>query len=153
MPEMTMSFSREQLEQIGEYVRTNLPGWLRTMPPQSVQITDPVLLERVVRVEEELKSQRELMVERFEAMDRRFEERFDAAEKRFEARAKEVDKRFEDNNRRFEDINKRFDDVNKRFEDMNKRFDDMNKRFTSTQWLIGILVTLFMGINTAIQLL
>ena len=54
---------------------------------------------------------------------------------------------------RFEQFERRFEQVDKRFEDVNKRFEDMNKRFTSTQWLIGILVTLFMAVNTAIQML
>lgn len=35
---------------------------------------DAQLLERMVRVEEELKNQREIMDERFGAMDRRFED-------------------------------------------------------------------------------
>lgn len=54
---------------------------------------------------------------------------------------------------RFEHVDKRFEDMNKRFEDMNRRFEDMNKRFTSTQWLIGIMITLFMALNAAVQVM
>ncbi|HEC91866.1 MAG TPA: hypothetical protein ENI51_02565, partial [Candidatus Atribacteria bacterium] len=50
------------------------------------------LLERIVRVEEELKSQRELFIQRFEAIDKRFEDLISYMDKRFEA----VDKRFGD---------------------------------------------------------
>ena len=53
--------------------------------------------ERLIRLEEELKAQRELMEARFEAMDKRFEDLIQHMDKRFEA----VDKRFEDMNRRF----------------------------------------------------
>jgi len=52
------------------------------------------LRERIVRVEEELKHQRELMLEGFKQMEKRFEQvekRFEQIEKRFE----QIDKRFE----------------------------------------------------------
>ena len=82
----------------------------------------------MVRVEEELRSQRELMIVRFDAVDRRFV----------------------DANKRFEAVDKRFDDINKRFEIVDKRFDDINKRFAAVQWMMGIgfvmvstLVTVF----------
>ena len=52
------------------------------------------LRDRVIRVEEELKHQRELMQEGFRLMDKRFEQ---------------VDKRFEQVDKRFEDITKRHD--------------------------------------------
>jgi hypothetical protein len=73
-----------ELERIGDYVKSHLRVWLAEMPPVSSVSTQ--LLERMVRVEEELKAQRELMIIRFDAVDRRFE----AEDKRFEA----VDKRF-----------------------------------------------------------
>ena len=147
MSEASMTLSDEQLEQIGRYVRNNLPQWISTLPPQTVQITDPVLLERMVRVEEELKAQRELMIERFDAVDRRFEtvdKRFEAMDKRFEA----MDKRFEE---QLEHSKQQFAAVDKRFEDMNKRFDDMNKHYARTEWIVGIMVLVFMGLTTAIQ--
>ena len=61
-------------------------------------IVGPQLLERAVRVEEELKNPRETMEIRFQAVDRRFEAQqavmqagFDAVDKRLSA----VDKRFD----------------------------------------------------------
>ena len=179
MPEPTMTFSEDQLNQIGNYVQANLPIWLRNMPPQTVQTTDPVLLERVVHVDDELKAQRELMNERFDANDKRFDdlirqfnERFDANDKRFDELIRHFNERFDDlirqsderfkaTDKRFDDLihsnDKRFDDLmrnnDKRFEAIDKRFEDMNRRFTHTQWLVGILVTVFMGLSTVLQLM
>jgi len=67
-----MELSRDTLETIGGYVRQNLSTWMReaAIAPQ----TDPVLLERMVRVEEELKAQRELMKQGFDQMDNRFDQ-------------------------------------------------------------------------------
>lgn len=90
-----MELSDQALEQIGSYVRRNLPAWLEGMEPRRWEM---MIHERVVRVEEELKAQRELMREGFAAVDRRFEA---------------VDKRFEDVNRRFDDMNQRFDDMHR----------------------------------------
>ena len=58
------------------------------------------LLERMVRVEEELKAQRALMDERFGFMARRFEDMFEYMNTRFDA----VDKRFEDTDARFKTL-------------------------------------------------
>ena len=100
-----MSLSENDLQYIGQYVRAELPGWLRELGPWAF---GSQLMERMVRVEEELKSQRELLLAHMQASDRRFEA-----------------------------IDHRFDDVNKRFEDVNKRFDDNNRRHTATQWFVG----------------
>ncbi len=118
-----MQLSEDVLEQIGRYVRRNLGIWMHEVYPQTP--THSEILERIVRVEEELKTQRELMQQGFAHVDKRFED---------------VDRRFEDVNRRFEDVNQRFEDMNTRFEDMNTRFEDMNNRLedlyrNSTRWL------------------
>ena len=113
------------------------------------------ILERIIRVEEELKAQRELFLERFIAIDKRFEtvdKRFEAVDKRFEA----VDKRFEEligyMNKRFEAVDKRFEELigymNKRFETVDKRFDDMNKRFVQLTWFIGFTTALITTLIT-----
>jgi len=67
------------------------------MPQPAVAGIGPQLLERMVRVEEELKSQRELMEIKFDAVDRRFE----AMDKRFEDLIANMDKRFESVDKRF----------------------------------------------------
>jgi flagellar capping protein FliD len=109
------------------------------------------LIERVVRVEEELKYLREMSEVKFEAMEKRFEAlqremiaRFEAVDKRFEALQREMIARFEAVDKRFEAVDKRFETVDKRFEslqrEMNARFEAMDKRFSVIQWMIGILV-------------
>lgn len=82
------------------------------------------LRERTVRVEEELKHQRDLMIQGFDAMDKRFEQ----MERRFE----QVDKRFELVDKRFEEMRK---DMNTGFMEMNRRLD----RFM--YWTLGLVVS------------
>ncbi len=82
--ENTMELSAQTLETIGQYVQRNLSTWLRDANLER----EIALRERTVRVEEELKAQRELMREGFAHMEKRFEQ----VDKRFE----QVDKRFEE---------------------------------------------------------
>lgn len=121
-----MELRDADVERIGEYVRMKLPVWF----PRLTETTSPELLERIVRVEEELKHQRELL-----------ERNFVFSEKRFE----EINGRFEDWNGRFDGVNTRFEDVNKRFEDVNQRFDDVNQRFVMLTWFVGLI---FVGLAT-----
>ena len=71
------------------FIKQHLAEWLAEQslgkPPAVYEIE---LRERMVRVEEELKHQRELMRQGFEQMEKRFEQ----MEKRFE----QIDKRFDD---------------------------------------------------------
>ena len=127
-----MAIDNADLEKIGTYVKDRLPGWIDDMR-QRWDLEIPIqLLERMVRVEEELKAQRELITVRFEVVDRRFET---------------VDQRFEDV---FKQMDTRFDGVNQQFKSIDQRFEDMNKRFSAIQWVMGIgfvmigtLVTVF----------
>jgi len=86
---------------------------------------DPALLERMIRVEEELRHQGR----RFEDMLGTMRDNFAQVDKRFE----QVDKRFEQVDKRFEQVDKRFEQVDKRFEQVDKRFEElianMNYRF------------------------
>jgi hypothetical protein len=82
------------------------------------------LMERVIRVEEEFKSLREIEAARF-----------DAVEKRFEALQREMNSRFEALQR---EITARFEAADKRFEAVDKRFEAMDKRFQTLQWTMGI---------------
>jgi predicted nuclease with TOPRIM domain len=86
-----MSLAQEDIE----FIKAHLGEWLVEAglgkPAHAYEIE---LRERMVRVEEELKHQRELMRQGFERMDKRFE----AMDKRFEA----MDKRFEALNRRLD---------------------------------------------------
>ncbi len=144
-----MELEEKTLESIGQYVRKNLGAWLAEAVPDR-GLPDSVFLERLIRIEEELKAQRNLMEVRFDAADKRFEDLIHTMDKRFEA----VDKRFEAIDKRFEDLihmmDKRFEAVDKRFEAVDKRFDDlihhMDKRFSGLQWAIGLGFTLMAGL-------
>ncbi len=88
----------EDVGRIGDYVKP----WLRELvdrmvPRVETAGVDTALLERMVRVEEELRAQRELMDERFGFM----EQRFDAADRRFEDLIRHSDKRFDTVDKRF----------------------------------------------------
>ncbi len=77
------------------------------------------LRERIVRVEEELKHQRALMLEGFKQMEKRFEQ---------------IDKRFEQ-------VDKRFEQVDKRFELLTARIDRfMIWSFATTLTVGGLVV-------------
>ena len=133
-----MALAEADLKQIVDHVRVNLYDMLMEVAPR-FSPGSLSLHEGIIRLQEELKNQRELMAAGFEAVDKRFEDinkRFEAVDKRFEdinKRFEAVDRRFEDVNNRFEDINKRFEAVDRRFEDltanMNKRFEAVDKRF------------------------
>lgn len=97
MSDSAMPLSDQDLEQI----KHHLTDWMDSKLLQSQWVPGPELLERSVRVEEELKHQRLLMRESFE----QFEKRFELIEKRFE----QVDKRFEQVDKRFEQVDKRLD--------------------------------------------
>lgn len=113
-----MALAQEDLRQIGEYVKEHISDWLTEQslgkPPV---VYESELRERMVRVEEELKHQRELMRQGFARMD-----------ERFAAMREDMDKRFEQVDRRFEQIDKRFDDMLKRHD----------KHFL---WLVGFIAT------------
>ena len=147
----------EDVVRIGDYVKPWLREMVNHVVPRAETVDVPAaLLERMVRVEEELKALRVLMDERFGFMERRFE----AVDKRFEA----VDKRFEDINKRFEAVDKRFEDMNRRFEDLighidkrfetvDKRFETVDKRFNTLTWMIGVGFVVVTSLTTVFALL
>jgi len=82
-----------------EFIKDHLGEWLAeqslSKPPAVYEIE---LRERMLRVEEELKHQRELLKTILEQMDKRFE----AVDKRFETLQSEMNKRFEGLTRRID---------------------------------------------------
>jgi hypothetical protein len=105
-----MALAQEDIE----FIKNNLGAWLAEQslgkPPVVYEIE---LRERMVRVEEELKHQRELMRQGFELMEKRFEQ-----------------------------VDKRFEQVDKRFEQVDKRFDEMLRRHDRHfLWLVGFIAT------------
>jgi len=100
-------------EQVEAYVREH-----------EIKAKEFSLLERIIRVEEELKAQREIIA----SLQREMSARFEAVDKRFEA----MDKRFESLQR-----------------EMDKRFESVEKRLLFLQWfmaggftLISVLITI-----------
>lgn len=147
-----------------EFIKHHLGEWLTEQtlgkPPAVYEIE---LRERMIRVEEELKNQRDLIFQilhqmdmQFTQVDRHFEQvdkRFEQVDKRFDLIEKRIDGQREDMNRHFELIEKRFEQVDKRFEDlrsdMHHRFDQMDRRFEALTrrmdrfmiWSFGITLT------------
>ena len=124
-------------EQDIAFIKQHLGEWLAEVslgkPPAVYEIE---LRERMIRVEEELKHQRELMQQGFVMMDKRFEELQHQMDKRFEA----VDKRFEAVDKRFEAMDKRFESMDKRFEEITRRLDRFMVWSFSTTVTVGGLV-------------
>ena len=121
-----MTLRDEDVGRIGEYVKQ----WLRQLvdemvPRHELGGAGTQLLERMVRVEEELKAQRTLMDERFGFMARRFEDMFEYMNTRFEA----VDKRFEESN------------------------EHTNVRFKTLTWMIGVGFVVVTSLTTLFALL
>ncbi len=100
-----MSLTSTDLKQIEDHIKSNIGSWMGDVSlTKSSYFNEIELIERIVRVEEELKSQRELMLMGFEQTNKRFEEMQKNMDKRFE----QVDKRFEQVDKRFEDVNSKF---------------------------------------------
>jgi hypothetical protein len=110
MGDPAMTIGPEELQKIGDYVRLHLAEWMGNVHNERGM----GLMERSIRIEEELKAQRQVMETRFEAMDKRFEALQELMETRFEAIQKQMDVRFE----------------------------AVDKRFTSMQWMMGLGFTL-----------
>jgi DNA anti-recombination protein RmuC len=152
---VAMELTKEQLEQIGSYIESNFDRFSAKSNVVQLRSYDIQLIERMTRIEEELRSQRELILkqnetmqfgfaqmdkrfesmqkqmdERFESMQKQMDERFDSMQKqmdeRFESTLKQIDERFTASDRRFEMMQK---SMESRFEQVDKRFDDANKRF------------------------
>ena len=131
-----MSLVQDDIDNIEALVRKLVTDMTRRA--RSFHDYDEIeLRERAIRVEEELKHQRELMMEGFKQMEKRFEQ----VDKRFEQMQLETNKRFEqmqfEMNKRFEQVDKRLEQVDKRFEQVDKRFEQIqletNKRFEQMQ--------------------
>ena len=135
-----MALAQGDLEEIGRYVREHIPEWMGEEGRVSL-IREFDLRERIVRVEEELKHQRELMEQGFALMEKRFEQvdrHFELMEKRFE----QVDKRFELTEKRFEQIDKHFEQTDKHFESMDRRFETLNQRMDHFMvWSFGLTIS------------
>ena len=145
-----MSLSRDDLEQVGVYVRSHLNEWL----PR--EVFD--LQERIIRVEDELRAQREVMIARFDASDKRFEEQLAQMNERFKQQQAHMDARFEEaraqSEARFADARAHADT---RFEaqqtQMDRRFAHVDRHLRVHEWLIGGGMVLLATMMTLYQFL
>ena len=96
-----MEFTKEQLEQIGSYIESNFDRFGAKSNVVQLRPYDIQLIERMTRIEEELRSQRELMQLGFNQMDKRFESMQKQSDTRFEMMQKNMDTRFDDMNKKF----------------------------------------------------
>jgi ABC-type phosphate transport system auxiliary subunit len=130
-----MALAQEDLQQIGEYVKSNIGDWIAEQslgkPPVVYEIE---LRERMVRVEEELKHQRELMREGFNQIDRRLELMQANMDRRFELMQDEMDKRFDQVDKRFEQVDKRFESVQQDIRALQQRMDSFMR------WSFGVTI-------------
>ena len=125
--DMASKFTEEDLEFISRYLAEKYPSLKSNADQYRYSDIKIDIHERIVRVEEELKHQRDLIHEVLKMMDKRFEQ---------------VEKRFEQVDKRFEELRT----------DMNNRFEfthaDINRRFNMMMWFTGIGFTLITTIIT-----
>lgn len=119
-----MALAKEDIEEIKELIVAVIAERRPEMAGNNVRY-ELEIRERIVRVEEELKHQRELMMEGFHRIDKRFEQLIGEMNARFA----QVDKHFEQVEKRFEQMEKRFEQIDKRFEQVEKRFEQIDRRF------------------------
>ena len=130
-----MALAQEDIEQI------------QALITKSIQATPEVgnanvryeleLRERTIRVEEELKHQRELMLAGFAQMDKRFEQ----VDKQLGQMRNESDRRFEQVEKRFEQVEKRFEKIDKQFELQSKAIMDIHQEIKlQMRWSFGVLI-------------
>ena len=130
-----------------EFIKANMADWLAEQSlGKPTAVYEIELRERMVRVEEELRHQRELMREGFAQMEKRFEQvdkRFEQVDKRFEAMQSSLDKRFEQVDKRFEQVDKRFESVQQDIRGLQRRMDRfMFWSFGTTVAVGGVVVSL-----------
>ncbi len=131
---VVMEFTKEQLEQIGSYIESNFDRFGAKSNVVQLRAYDIQLIERMTRIEEELRSQREILLKQNETMQFGFTQ----MDKRFESMQKQMDERFAA--------------VDKRFDDVNKRFDDVNKRFSMMMWMITAGFTIIATVITLLSI-
>ena len=94
---VAMEFTKEQLEQIGSYIESNFDRFGAKSNVIQLRPYDIQLIERMTRIEEEFKTQRELFLKQNETMQFGFNQ----MDKRFESMQKQMDARFDDVNKKF----------------------------------------------------
>ena len=126
MSSMAVKLTNDHLEQIADYLAEKFPVLRQRSSSRTFsRDAEMDIRERTVRVEEELKNQREIIRDLIVNMNARFEQ---------------VDKRFEEMRT----------DMNTRFEEMRT---DMDKRFNMMMWFTGLGLTIVIGFLTGAMVL
>ena len=126
MKSMALKLTKDDLKQIGEYLEEKYPLIKGSGRGRSYSRDFEIdIRERIVRVEEELKNQREIL----------------------NLMLAQMDKRFEMSEKRFEQVDKRFEQVDKRFEELR---DDMNRGFKMMMWFTGLGFTFITSFITGV---
>ena len=109
-----MALEQKDIEIMTDHIRKAFPILREFSSPDVATLhNNNHLLERMIRVEEELRHQREILEKMMYQMDKRFEQ---------------MEKRFEQMEKRFEQVEKCFAEAR----------EDAKRRSTSLQWMIGI---------------
>ena len=125
-----MALTQEDIKQIQKLIKEEISHIPE--PPNANVRYELDLRERTIRVEQELKHQRELMIKGFEQM-----------EKRFELMQTEMNKRFEQMEKRFEQVDKRFEQVDKRFEQQHQEIMSLHHEIKQLiRWSFGTLLAI-----------
>ena len=121
-----MALAQEDIEQIQNLIRNAIAVTPEVGNANVRYELD--LRERTIRVEEELKHQRELMLTGFAQMEKRFEQ----MEKRFEQVDKQLEQQRIESEKRFAEVDKQFEQVDKQFVQQRiaseKRFEQIDKQ-------------------------
>ena len=121
-----MALAQEDIEQIQNLIRNAIAVTSEVGNANVRYELD--LRERTIRVEEELKHQRELMLTGFAQMEKRFEQ----MEKRFEQVDKQLEQQRIESEKRFAEVDKQFEQVDKQFVQQRiaseKRFEQIDKQ-------------------------
>jgi len=137
-----MALAQEDIEQIQELIKKSIESTPEVGNANVRYELD--LRERTIRVEEELKHQRELMLTGFAQMDKRFEQvekRFEQVDKRFEQVDKQLEQMRKESDKRFEQVDKRFEQVDKQLEKQSQAIMDIHQEIKLQMgWSFGVLV-------------
>jgi len=131
-----MALAQDDIEQIQQLIEQS---WVNNKSSSNDNIHYELdIRERIVRVEEELKNQRDLLIQSFKQSDKRFEQ----VDKRFEEIQRNMDKRFEQVDKRFESMQ---ETMNNGFKEVIRRMD----RFMF--WSLGITITTSLFVVTYLK--
>jgi len=137
-----MALAQEDIEQIQELIRKSI---IATPEMGNANVRYELdLRERTIRVEEELKHQRELMLTGFAQMEKRFEQvdkRFEQVDKRFEQVDKQLEQMRKDSDKRFEQVDKQLEQIDKQLEKQNQAIMDIHQEIKlQMRWSFGMLI-------------